>query len=60
MNNCTPVPSRSDNDVVICGAVRTPLTKAKRGLLRDTPPEILLSTAFTGLLERTKVDPKLI
>lgn len=28
--------------------------------MRDTPPEILLSTAFTGLLERTKVDPKLI
>ncbi|CAD8183991.1 unnamed protein product [Paramecium octaurelia] len=60
VNNCTPVPAKSDNDVVICGAVRTPLTKAKKGLLRDTPPEVLLSAAFTGLLQRTKVDPKLI
>lgn len=60
LNTCTPVPSRSDDDVVICGAVRTPLTKAKRGLLRDTPPEVLLSTAFTGLIQRTKVDPKLV
>lgn len=45
---------------MICGAVRTPLTKAKRGGLKDTPPEVMLTTALAGLLERTKVDPKLI
>lgn len=50
LNYCGTVPGRSDDDVVICGAVRTPLTKAKRGLLRDTPPEVLLSTAFSGLI----------
>lgn len=44
------MPTKSDNDVIICGAVRTPLTKAKRGLLWDDPPEVLLCTAFTGLL----------
>ncbi|KAM3137653.1 hypothetical protein pb186bvf_010267 [Paramecium bursaria] len=53
-------PPKSSEDVVICGAVRTPLTKAKRGPLRDTPPESLLQTAFTGLIQKTKVDPKLV
>lgn len=38
-NNIVPA---SMNDVVICGAVRTPLTKAKKGDLKDTSPEILL------------------
>ncbi len=46
--------------MVICGAVRTPLTKAKRGGLKDTPAEVLLSTVLKALVERTKVDPKLI
>ena len=58
--NVPSYPSKSANDVVICGAVRTPLTKAKRGGLKDTPPEVMLSTALVGLLERTKVDPKLV
>ncbi len=34
--------TKSADDVVICAAVRTPLTKAKKGGLRDTPPEIML------------------
>jgi acetyl-CoA acyltransferase 1 len=42
---------------VICGAVRTPLTKSKRGLLKDTPPEIILQAALKGLIDRTKVNP---
>ena len=45
---------------MICGAVRTPLTKSKRGGFKDTAPEVLLSGALKGLVERTKVDPKLI
>lgn len=40
--------------------MRTPLTKAKRGLLRDTAPELMLKPVFEDLLKRTKVDPKLI
>lgn len=45
---------------MICAAVRTPLTKAKRGLLKDTAPEILLATVFKAVCERAKLDPKLV
>lgn len=54
------VANKSDDDVVICAAVRTPLTKAKRGGFKDTPAEVLLSTALKGVVDRTKVDPKLV
>lgn len=56
--NNLPWPNK--DDVVICAALRTPLTKAKRGLLKDTPPEILLTTVFKGVIEKSKIDPKLI
>lgn len=49
-----------DNDVVIVDAVRTPITKAKKGGLKDACTEDLLKAVFVGILERTKVDPKLI
>lgn len=51
---------RSADDVVICAAVRTPLTKAKRGGLKDTAPEVLLSTVFRAVCERGKIDPSLV
>ena len=35
--------NKSDDDIVICSAVRTPLTKGKRGGLKDTAPEVMLS-----------------
>lgn len=41
---------------MICCAVRTPLTKAKKGLLRDTTPEILLKAVFEAVVDRTKID----
>lgn len=46
--------------MVICAAVRTPLTKAKRGNLKDTAPELLLVTVFKGVVEKSKIDPKLV
>jgi acetyl-CoA acyltransferase 1 len=49
---------KSPNDVVICGAVRTPLTKAKRGALKDTTPEILVKAALEGLVKKTGVKPE--
>jgi len=48
--------SKSDDDIVICGAVRTPLTKAKKGPLRDTPSEIVVSHVIKALQQRTGVD----
>jgi acetyl-CoA acyltransferase 1 len=47
-------------EVVICAAYRTPITKAKRGAFKDTPPEALISLCMKGLVERVGVDPKII
>lgn len=49
---------KDPNDVVICSAVRTPLTKAKRGGLKDTQPNTLLTAVFSGVVERAKICPK--
>ena len=51
---------KSPEDVVICAAFRTPLTKAGKGLLKDTAPEILLKHVFEALLKKTKIEPKKI
>mmetsp|Transcript_34140 Transcript_34140/g.61558 ORF Transcript_34140/g.61558 Transcript_34140/m.61558 type:complete len:453 (-) Transcript_34140:453-1811(-) len=48
------------DDIVIVAAVRTPLTKAKRGGLKDADAVDLSYTVFKGVLDRTKVDPKRI
>ena len=32
------ISAKNADDVVICSAVRTPLTKAKKGLFKDTAP----------------------
>lgn len=54
------ISGKSPNDVVICAAVRTPLTKAKKGGLKDTPPDLLLSTVFKAAIERSKIHPSKI
>lgn len=48
------------DDVVIVSALRTPLTKAKRGGLKDTDAIDLLATVFKATLERTGVEPSAI
>jgi acetyl-CoA acyltransferase 1 len=45
------------DDVVICCAVRTPITKAKKGGLKDTPAEDLLAAVLAAAVERTRLDP---
>eukprot|EP00927_Polykrikos_kofoidii_P067983 TRINITY_DN633_c0_g1_i3.p1 TRINITY_DN633_c0_g1~~TRINITY_DN633_c0_g1_i3.p1 ORF type:complete len:448 (+),score=87.06 TRINITY_DN633_c0_g1_i3:62-1345(+) len=50
--------ARSDDDVVICCAVRTAIGKSKRGSFKDTPCEDLLAPLFKETLERTKIDAK--
>lgn len=51
---------KADSDVVVVAAVRTPLTKAKKGGLKDTLPEEMLLAAFQGVLERSGIDPNLV
>jgi len=41
-------------------AVRTAIGRARRGAFKDLHAEDLLSAALKGILDRTKMDPKLI
>jgi len=60
----TPVASgpkpRADDDVVVVLALRTPIAKAKRGAYKDTHPVDLLAPVLRAVVERSKIDPKLI
>ena len=52
--------SKNPDDVVVTCALRTPFTKGGKGQLKDTPAADLLAFAFKALLERSKIDPKLV
>ena len=56
--NTGKVPQKSDDDVVIVAAVRTPLTKSGKGLLKDTMPEVLVSHVIDELLKRGNIKPE--
>jgi len=49
-----------DSDVVIVDAVRSPLTRARKGGLANCTQEEMMMYVFKGLIERTKIDPRLI
>ncbi|XP_071803211.1 3-ketoacyl-CoA thiolase B, peroxisomal-like [Asterias amurensis] len=53
------VPARAplQDDVVVVCAKRTPIGKAKRGSFKDTKADELLSAAFRGVLDETKISP---
>ena len=48
------------DDVVVVSACRTPLTKAKRGGLRDTPPDDMVATVLKETIRRTGVEPEAV
>ncbi|GAA5901648.1 uncharacterized protein JCM6883_000351 [Sporobolomyces salmoneus] len=52
--------SQNPDDVVICAAVRTPITRAKKGGFKDTCPEDLLVAVFKGVVERSGIDKNLV
>ncbi|KAL7748868.1 3-ketoacyl-CoA thiolase with broad chain length specificity [Sorochytrium milnesiophthora] len=52
--------TKSPSDVVIVSALRTPLTRAKKGGLRDLHAEDLLAAVLKATIERTRLDPKLV
>lgn len=49
-----------DNDIVIVSAVRTAITKAKRGGFKDTQSEYLLSAVLSGVCKRAKLPPSMV
>jgi acetyl-CoA acyltransferase 1 len=52
--------ARNDNDVVIVSAVRTAMTKGKKGGFKDTRPEELLAGALRAVYTKVNLDPSLI
>ncbi|QDS74950.1 hypothetical protein FKW77_004609 [Venturia effusa] len=56
----TDLYSKNADDIVITAALRTPICKGGKGLLKDTAAADLLVYAFKGILERSKIDPKLV
>ncbi|KAG8731056.1 3-ketoacyl-CoA thiolase with broad chain length specificity [Ceratobasidium sp. 423] len=52
--------AQAPNDVVIISALRTAITKAKKGGFKDTMPEELLSNVLKAVYTSAKLDPKLI
>lgn len=36
------------------------MTKSKRGLLKDTPPEMMVKAVLEGVVQQTKIDKDLI
>lgn len=51
-------PSAADDDVVICCAVRTAITKGRKGGFKDTPTENMIAPLIKEIIARTKIDPK--
>jgi acetyl-CoA acyltransferase 1 len=51
---------KNPDDVVIVCAVRTPLTRARRGGLAQTFHEEMLAHVLKAVLERTRINPSLI
>ncbi|OKL57296.1 3-ketoacyl-CoA thiolase, peroxisomal [Talaromyces atroroseus] len=52
--------AKSPDDVVITLAVRTPLTKAKKGALKDTSLDDLLISLLTSVREKSSLNPHLV
>ncbi|OBT81455.1 hypothetical protein VE02_09928 [Pseudogymnoascus sp. 03VT05] len=51
---------KNADDIVITLAIRTPLTKARKGGLKDTPIDDLLIAILTQVREKSKLDPGLV
>ncbi|KAG0272049.1 3-ketoacyl-CoA thiolase with broad chain length specificity [Linnemannia exigua] len=56
----TKIGVKSPEDVVIVDAVRTPMTRGKKGGFKDTVPEDLLAAVLIAIKDRTKIDPTLV
>ena len=52
--------AKSPDDVVVTAALRTPFTKGGKGGFKDTAAADLLVGVFKALIEKSKVDPKVV
>jgi len=51
---------KQDDDVVIVSALRSAITKGRKGAFKDTKPDLILSHVLRALYTRVNLDPKLI
>ncbi|KAL9933703.1 hypothetical protein V8E36_007361 [Tilletia maclaganii] len=51
---------KHDDDVVIVIALRSPMTRGKKGGLSQCCPEEILGQVFKGVIAQSKIDPKLV
>lgn len=51
---------KSPEDVVIVSALRTAITRARKGPFQSTLPEEMLAPVFKAIIQRTGLDPKLV
>ncbi|KAJ1922153.1 3-ketoacyl-CoA thiolase with broad chain length specificity [Mycoemilia scoparia] len=58
--NRTQIGTKNPDDVVVVSALRTPITRARKGGFKDTAPEYLLAAVLKGILDRTKIDPAVV
>ncbi|KAJ2905504.1 3-ketoacyl-CoA thiolase peroxisomal [Zalerion maritima] len=54
------ITSKNADDIVITLAVRTPLTKAKKGSFKDTTLEYMMYALLKEVKERAGIDPSLV
>nr|XP_061792434.1 3-ketoacyl-CoA thiolase A, peroxisomal-like [Nerophis lumbriciformis] len=59
-NECAATAGDRPDDVVVVHGLRTPIGKAKRGALKDTTPDELLSTVMSAVLRDVGVPPHLL
>jgi len=54
------VGTKSPDDVVIVSALRTPITRAKKGGLKDVMPDDLLKAALEGVVKQANIKPEIV
>ncbi|KAI9879849.1 MAG: hypothetical protein M1830_006872 [Pleopsidium flavum] len=54
------ITQKNADDVVITLAIRTPLTKAFRGGMKDTPLDFIVYTLLKKVIEKSNIDPQMV
>lgn len=52
--------TKNPDDVVITLAIRTPLTKGKKGGFKDTPLDGLVVKLLKEVVKRSNIDPQMV
>lgn len=51
---------KNPDDVVITLAIRTPLCKAFKGGMKDTPLDYLVYSLLQRVIEKSRIDPQMV